>query len=218
MAEIGLIASVIGIAGAGLKLSITLYTFSETVATATDSIKSIAKDVSLTSAVLEELGSNLKHDEQARLYSGAALNTAQTVVKDCEAVFKQIDDALSKSMENLVGAGKGKGKGKGGKIVLSAVERLKWPFLQPKMELLRSNLERLKSTLVLMLNVLMYARKVQAEYVTRITNASGRSRVSQRLTSILERKVRIRRMTIRDYLSRISWLPISKLHRTFRPS
>jgi hypothetical protein len=63
MAEIGLIASVIGVAGAGLKLSITLYTFSETVATAADSIKAIAKDVSLTSAVLEELGSNLKHDE-----------------------------------------------------------------------------------------------------------------------------------------------------------
>ena len=60
MAEIGLIASVVGIAGAGLKLSITLYTFSETVATATSDIKNIARDVSLTSAVLEELGRNLK--------------------------------------------------------------------------------------------------------------------------------------------------------------
>jgi hypothetical protein len=167
MAEIGLIASVIGVAGAGLKLSITLYTFSETVATAADSIKAIAKDVSLTSAVLEELGSNLKHDEQARLYSGAALKTAQTVVVDCEAVFKQIDGALSKSMERISGlSSNGKRKGKGGKVVLSAMEKLKWPFLQPKMQELRANLERLKSTLVLMLNVLTYARKVQTECVT----------------------------------------------------
>ena len=80
MAELGLIASVIGVAGAGLKLSIPLYTFSETVATAADSIKAIAKDVCLTSAVLEELGSNLNHDGQARLYSGTALKTAQAVV------------------------------------------------------------------------------------------------------------------------------------------
>ena len=120
MAEIGLIASVIGVAGAGLKLSITLYTFSETVATAADSIKAIAKDVSLTSAVLEELGSNLKHDEQARLYSGTALKTAQTVVVDCEAVFKQIDGALSKSMERisgLSGNGRRKRKGREGSVI-----------------------------------------------------------------------------------------------------
>src|SRR5436305_141492 len=144
MAEIGLIASVIGVAGAGLKLSITLYTFSETVATATDSIKAIAKDVSLTSAVLEELGSNLKHDDQARLYSGTALMTAQKVVVDCEAVFREIDGALSKSMERIGGLGSGgKRKGRGGKVMLSAMEKLKWPFLQPKMEMLRANLERL---------------------------------------------------------------------------
>ena len=166
MAELGLIASVIGVAGAGIKLSITLYTFSETVATAAGSIKAIAKDVSLTSAVLEELGSNLKHDEQARLYSANALKTAQTVIVDCEAVFKQIDGALSKSMERIGRlATSEKGKGKSGKVVLSAMERLKWPFLQPKMQELRANLERLKSTLVLMLNVLTYARQVQTEYV-----------------------------------------------------
>lgn len=78
MAEIGLIASVVGVACVGVKLSTTLYTFSETVATAADSTKAIAKDVSLTIAVLEELSSNLKHDEQVRLYSGAALKTVET--------------------------------------------------------------------------------------------------------------------------------------------
>lgn len=56
-------------------------------------------------------------------------------------------------------------QGKGGKIVLSAVKGLKWPFLQPKMQELRANLERLKSTLVLMLNMLTYARNVQIQYV-----------------------------------------------------
>lgn len=39
-------------------------------------------------------------------------------------------------------------------------EKLKWPFKQPKMELLRSNLDRLRASLTLMLQVLSYARDV----------------------------------------------------------
>lgn len=160
MAEIGLIGTIIGIASAGIKLSITLYTFSESISTASVEIKNIARDVSLTSSVLEELGANLKHDEQAKLYSGSAVQTAKDVVRECESVFTEINAVVAKAMES---ASKGKGFKKGGKLALSALDRLKWPFLQPKMEVLRSNLERLKSTLVLMLNVLTYARDLRAE-------------------------------------------------------
>ena len=161
MAELGLIGSIVGVAGAGLKLSITLYTFSETVATASWEIKHIARDVSLTSAVLEELGSNLKQDEQAMLYSISAVKTASDVVAECEIVFTEIDAILAKTMEATMR----RWPKKGGRLTLSALDRLKWPFLQPKMELLRGNLERLKSTLVLMLNVLTYARDLRTEYV-----------------------------------------------------
>src|SRR5207247_874048 len=101
MAEIGLISSIIGIASVGIKLSITLYTFSETVATAHNSIKDIARDVSLTSSVMEELAANLKNDEQARLYSGTALVTAETVVKDCGSVFGEIEALLRKATEKM---------------------------------------------------------------------------------------------------------------------
>ena len=161
MAEVGLIGTIVGIAGAGVKLSITLYTFSETVATASWEIKNIARDVSLTAAVLEELGSNLKQDELAKLYSGSAVKTAEDVVTECKSVFMEIDGILAKTME----ATSKRWPKKGGRLTLSALDRLKWPFLQPKMELLRGNLERLKSTLVLMLNVLTYARDLRAEYV-----------------------------------------------------
>ena len=33
-----------------------------------------------------------------------------------------------------------------------SLERLRWSYLQPELQLLRSNLDRLKSTLLLMLN------------------------------------------------------------------
>ena len=44
-------------------------------------------------------------------------------------------------------------------------ERSVWPFLQPKIELLWNNLNKLKSTLHLTLNVLIYARQVAEKYV-----------------------------------------------------
>lgn len=152
MAELGLIASVFQIASCGLKLSITLYTFAETVSAADKNIKHIAKDVSLTSAVLNELGTSLVSEKQRMVTSDNAIKTAEEVVHECSQVFTEIEATLQKGMKK---AGSGKpGLGRLG------LEKLKWPFLQPKMELLRSNLERLKSTLILLLNVLAYAHKV----------------------------------------------------------
>ena len=39
------------------------------------------------------------------------------------------------------------------------LERLKWPFIKGKIDLLMSNLEKEKSTLVLMLNVIALAKQ-----------------------------------------------------------
>lgn len=87
MAEIGLVASVIQIASTGLKLSITLYTFAETVFVVDKSIKHIARDVSLTSAVLNELGDNFKQGKQARIASENCIKTTMDVVQECSEVF-----------------------------------------------------------------------------------------------------------------------------------
>lgn len=100
--------------------------------------------------MLNELGENLKYDKQTGIASDNAIKTADEVVHECSEVFREIDIALDK------GTGKGTAK--------RSLGRLKWPFLQPKMELLRSNLERLKSTLILMLHVLTYATK-RKQYV-----------------------------------------------------
>lgn len=176
MAEIGLVASVVQIADTGIKLSITLYTFAETVLTADKSIKEIASDVSLTSSVLEELGQNLKKDQKSRLCSENAVKTAEGIVKECAAIFNEINGTLETTLEKIKPrAGSEKANGRDGayggrKLPVAAYERLKWPFLQPKMQLLRSNLDRLKSTLVLMLNVITYARKVSEEYVRSLVN------------------------------------------------
>ena len=156
MAELGIIASVVQLADVGVRLSLRLYTIGETVASADDSIISISKNVSLTSSVLKELGQCLEKDQETRITSENAFQTADRVVQECLEVFNSIDRTLTKSISRL-GLEDGAKKFK----AVAALERLKWPFLQPEMQLLLSNLERLKSTLLLMLNVLIYARQRQ---------------------------------------------------------
>ncbi|KAF2431573.1 hypothetical protein EJ08DRAFT_181043 [Tothia fuscella] len=141
-------ASVVSLAGAGLKLSTTLYTYSATAFKADKELKDIAENVSVTSSVLDQLGRILEEDKKARLCSDSALKTTEGVASRCKTVFQELDTALQKSLR----------KSKDGK--LSTVQKMKWPFLEPKVRLAQMNLESIKSTLLLMLNVVSYARNV----------------------------------------------------------
>jgi flagellin-specific chaperone FliS len=144
MAEIGLIASVIQVAGAGLKLSQTLYQYADSVASADRRIKDIAKEVELTSFVIDELGSIFKADDTSALLSKTALKTADETVKECANVFEELEKGLKKSA-----------KGKMGKWLL--------PFKESKMETLRAHVDKLKSTLQLLMQVLTHAHQVDSQ-------------------------------------------------------
>jgi hypothetical protein len=144
MAEIGLIASVIQVAGAGLKLSQTLYQYADSVASADRRIKDIAKEIKLTSLVIDELGDIFKADNTSTLLSKNALKTADETVRECSTVFSELDAALKKSA-----------KAKMGKWLL--------PFKESKIELLRAHVDKLKSTLQLLMQVLTHAHQVASQ-------------------------------------------------------
>ena len=166
MAELGIIASVVQIADIGLRLSVKLYTFGEIVAGADRSVISISKDVSLTSGVLKELGQILDSDRETRTFSEPAVQTADGIVKECLGVFQEMESMLVKKLPILAQGDSGDWKsGQRANKATVMLERLKWGYLQPKLQLLRSNLDRLKSTLLLMLNVITYARQVSGKYV-----------------------------------------------------
>ena len=154
MAEVGLIASALQIADIGLRLSLRLYTFGETVAGADRSIITISKDVSLTSTVLKELGQTLDKDQTFRICSPNAVQTADSIVTECQRIFEEMDQVLVKKVSNIKSVAKDR------RIkAAQTLERLRWPFIKGRMEMLMSNLERQKSTLVLMLNVITLARQ-----------------------------------------------------------
>ena len=156
MAEIALAASILQVADIGVRLGLRLSTFGEAVAKADRSILAISKDITLTSSVLQALSKVFQKDKQ-HIRSNNAVQTAETVVNECYAVFKEMEDMLLKEFPQLkTGVAD---KGFNAKAVL---ERFRWPTIRPKIELLNCNLDRMKSTLTLMLQVIKYARKVSA--------------------------------------------------------
>ena len=154
MAEVGIIASALQIADIGVRLSLRLYTFGERVASADKSIIAISEHVSLTSTVLKELGQTLDKDQTSRICSSNAVKTADSIVKQCQRIFQEMDHVLVKEFANT------KSTEKDRRInAAQTLERLKWPFIKGRIDLLMSNLEKQKSTLVLMLNVIALAKQ-----------------------------------------------------------
>jgi hypothetical protein len=163
MAEaIGLVASVVQLAGTGLKLSQALYQYADGVATADRRIQDIAKEIRLTSFVIEELGSIFKKDDTLSLISVSAVATANETLKECSAVFEEIEATLNKSRKGKIG-------------------RLMLPFRESKIELLRSHIDKLKSTLQLLMQVLMHAYQVSSNRLDREAEAKQRDEIRRLL-------------------------------------
>ncbi|KAI4960058.1 hypothetical protein J4E86_001677 [Alternaria arbusti] len=163
MAEVvGLVASVVQLAGAGLKLSQTLYQYADGVASADRRIKDIANEVKLTSFVIQELGAIFERDETANLISENAVRTANETIKECFAVFTELELKIN--------------KGKPGKM-----GRLMLPFKDNKIELLRNQIDKLKSTLELLMQVLIHAHQVSSEKYNREAEAKHREEIKQLL-------------------------------------
>lgn len=154
MAEVfGIIAAAIGVADVGARISAKLYTFGVLVASADETISSISKEVALTSTVLKELGNFLAKDRpESPIVTEIAIRNIKETVQECDKAFEQIDTLLLKRVPKLR-----LGKGSQGHKAAIVLERFGWQAVEPKVQLLRSNIDRLKSSLLLMLNVLMLA-------------------------------------------------------------
>ena len=166
MAELALLASIVQIADTGYRLSLKLYTTGEAISSADRAIVTISKDISLTSTVLKELGHILGRDEDEndRICSDNLIQTAGNSVKECLEVFEELDKMILKNMPNL-------SQGNKATRATMAMERLKWPFIQPRIQLLKGSLDMLRANISLMLNVLIYARHKSERLVSRYFSA-----------------------------------------------
>ena len=145
-------ASVLAIASAGLQLSIKLVSFAAQIGTASERVNSIGNDVSLVAGLLQQLGEVMgekRSNGGVSIFNQAGLDTTMHSANMCHRIFRDLQQATFKASAQLRD---GK-KLIGGKFKLTATEKAKWPFLQPKIDMLRQDLQEAKGTLMLMLQV-----------------------------------------------------------------
>ena len=165
MAEIGIIGSLLSIADIGIRLGIRLYTYANTVAQADRNISALSQDITTTSSVLRLLGETLEKGFELNLCSEEAFRTASNAVNGCSNVFQEIEGLLTDGIAMKTNTGEATNRS-------SAVrQRLTWPFMEPRIQLLSTNLEKLKSTLSLMLQVIILARQISEKLVNTFSSA-----------------------------------------------
>lgn len=147
---IGVAASILQIAEMGRKLSIKLFYFGRRIKDANQAIQSLSSDVSLTCSALHELGTALEQDDQTKVCSEQAFHTATSILEECKNVFQNIEDAIDKQ-----------NPGPGASRIQRGIRQVTIAFFGPDLDILKGNLERLKSTMLLMLNVIMYAAQLR---------------------------------------------------------
>lgn len=150
-------ASIIQVADLGARLSLKLFTFGRQIKGSEQNLEFAAKDVGFTCSVLKQLSESLNKREKLQLYSSEALVTARDVTKECEKVFGDLEEILDDKGTTLQGATESSLRHK----LRRVASKVTYPFIEPHIELLRSNLDRLKSTLVLMLQVIIYAGQLR---------------------------------------------------------
>jgi hypothetical protein len=143
MAEIGLAASLLSIAGFGIQLTNTLYNFGSTASSARDQTDRVARHVTLYSDVLELLAGRINEDEP--VHSEKALNLVDEICEQSQDLFDQIRCQLPSRSQKL-----------------SFVQKIKWNLRKSRVDLLVTEIEYLKSTVNLLVSVLYAGKKIRS--------------------------------------------------------
>lgn len=142
----GIIASVIGVAGAGFRLSLILNAVGCEIASAGMEIHSISKGVTLFSLMLKQVGQTLQASDS--VHSSEALETAQEITSECQMVFDEIHEMLDK-----VTSRRGDGN-----VSPSIQQKFRWCFKKGRVQYLLAQLESLKMSLLVMLQILQLGK------------------------------------------------------------
>jgi len=153
MAEaLGAIASIVGIVGAGAKLSIALFDFAGNIGSAGAEVRAIGTEITLFCSVLQQLERTLAK-AQDRRYSISAIETTQKILDQCQFIFEEINGVVGRLQKQKSGEGE---------VSVDFKGRMRWVFKRAKVQQYRATLESCKITLHLMLTTLEFAERVSA--------------------------------------------------------
>ena len=150
MAEVGAITSIIGIVGAGAKLSLLLLDFASSIGSAGAEVRSIGTEISLFCCVLKQLERTLTQAKN-RCYSTSAIETTRDILDRCRVIFKDLQIIFEEIQGN---------KAHSSETSIDFLRRIKWTMKRSKVQMHRATLESCKITLHIMLTTLEFAQKV----------------------------------------------------------
>jgi hypothetical protein len=151
MAEIGLIASIIGVAGAGAKISITLFQIASAIGSAGNEVRFVAADTNALSLVLTNLSRTLRDNraaaQEGEQIAGAVLLMCRTVIDDSNELISHLQPLVQRTT----------------KAPKDTLLRISWLFQKSKFAIHRQSLEGLKSTLCLLVTTMSFAAAVEVQ-------------------------------------------------------
>ncbi|KAI2464895.1 hypothetical protein F4781DRAFT_51897 [Annulohypoxylon bovei var. microspora] len=162
---LGAAGSIIGIAAFGLKFATTLQTYIEAVADARESLRDIAFDVSATASALDQLHQLIKVDDNCKaIANDSGVQEAARLASKCKQVYTAVINLIAKAVGVL--------RDSDGEISIDAldaidlnestavrlVQRLKWPFQEPRIRKHQEELRWLKISLLLHLRLMELAK------------------------------------------------------------
>lgn len=142
---LSLVSSIVQVAAFGLKLSRTLHDYGEAVVGAEKRLEGLEKDVVFTSDTMSQLGSHLKDSHVQALVLEDTIRLAQKGVAECHAIFQAMEDVIERIRKS------------------GSLARWTIYFRDTKIELLRSNLDRMKGNLNLLLGVINQGTQITAK-------------------------------------------------------
>lgn len=159
-AVVGLISGLMTIANAGLQLYKTLNQLAEGIKSAEEDITLVALDLKATTSVAGAVRECLKSSTESKsLLVRRSLATITGLTDQCDYVFRKIQDLVS-YLQPYHDPGANAGGSRElvrqdhARRQFRLLDKWKWQQLKPKIEVLRSYLESLKTNLSLLLSLL----------------------------------------------------------------
>ena len=142
MAEvIGIVASIVGLAGAAATVSLKIYDFVDTIWHAKKELNTLALGASDLSTVLNHLSTVL--DQNCASVLAKTVETADTLINRCKSLLEEIDATVD--------------------LVKLKSARAKWLLRKRKTQQMSLSLETFKSTLSLMIQTVTLGRVMRHE-------------------------------------------------------
>ncbi|KAI0112651.1 hypothetical protein F4776DRAFT_640220 [Hypoxylon sp. NC0597] len=171
---LGAAGSIVGIAAFGLQFATALQTYIETAADARETLRDIAFDISATASALEQLHEFTKANENGKaIANDSGVQQVIRLATQCKQVYTAIIDLIAKAA--------GIPRDSNGQVSLDALDlntlnaislmqKLKWPFKEPRIKKHQEELRWLKISLLFHLRLMELAK---TKMMTPVTSPSA---------------------------------------------